>query len=128
HEVDRHGGTLELEPLTQAILDPVAVVARDERRIVDEEAKARRARLRLRPLQEIEPAAGARRRLPLLAQLGEEPGQLTRRAARDVLRELQLDLVEEPLHDAAGCRRDRDERRTLPQARLQARTHVLDPA
>ena len=34
----------EAEPLAQLVLDPVAVVARDEARIVDEEAEARRPR------------------------------------------------------------------------------------
>ena len=43
HEVDRDGDALDLEPLAQLVLDPVAVVARDQPRVVDEEAEARRA-------------------------------------------------------------------------------------
>src|SRR5919201_1690708 len=51
HEVDRHGHALELEPFTKLVLDPVAVVARDQTGVVDEEAEARRSRPHLRPIE-----------------------------------------------------------------------------
>src|SRR5919108_696838 len=61
HEVDRHGHALELEVLAQPVLDPVAVVARDQARVVDEEAEARRADAGLRAGEENEGLAVPRR-------------------------------------------------------------------
>ncbi len=59
-EVDRDGTPCELEPLAQLVLDPVAVVARDEARVVDEDAEARRARRDLRAVEEVQPLARSR--------------------------------------------------------------------
>ena len=62
-EVDRHGHALELEPLAELVLDPVAVVARDQARVVDEEAEAGRAHGRLGAVEEVQPLPVSRRRL-----------------------------------------------------------------
>src|SRR5438477_3695836 len=84
HEVDRHGHPLQLVPVAELVLDPVAVVARDEAGIVDEEAEARRPGLRLRAVQEVQPARPSRGRLPRLPELAEEAVQLARRDPRRV--------------------------------------------
>src|SRR5205814_3643979 len=54
NEVDRHGHALQLEPLTQLILDPVAVVACDQAAVVDEEPEARRADAGLGAVEQVE--------------------------------------------------------------------------
>src|SRR5439155_14988324 len=108
------------------VLDPVAEVARDEARVVDEDAKARRPRLHLRAVEHVQLLLAARRRLPRLAELREEAVQLRRRDPRRVLRELDLDAVEQALDPAARPGRDREDRRALAQAPLEARAHVLD--
>src|SRR5947208_1652682 len=54
HEVDRDRYALEAELVAQPVLDPVPVVARDEARVVDDEPEARRARLDLSAVQEVE--------------------------------------------------------------------------
>ena len=56
-EVDRDRHALELEPLAQLVLDPVAVVAGDEARVVHREAEARRARRDLRAVEQVEALA-----------------------------------------------------------------------
>src|SRR5262249_57663214 len=100
--------------LTEPVLDPVAVISRQQRRIVHEDAEPGRPPPRLRSVQEVQPPTGALRRLPLLAQLGEEAVQLAGRHARGVLLELLLDPAEQPL-DAAACPRgDGDQRRGPP--------------
>src|SRR4029078_6679753 len=78
-EVDRHRDTLELEPVAQLVLDPVAVVARHETRVVDEDAEARRALVDLRGVEEIQAAAVARRWLALRTQLLDGTGEVRRR-------------------------------------------------
>src|SRR4029077_5101219 len=70
-EVDRHGHAVELEPLTQLVLDPVGVVARGEALIVDEDAEARRPLVDLRRVQHVQALAVLRRRLAPLAELAE---------------------------------------------------------
>ena len=69
-EIDRDGNALERKTVAHPVLHPVRVVARDEARIVDEEAVARRAYARLRPVQEVESLAAPRRRLAILADIG----------------------------------------------------------
>src|SRR2546429_8206441 len=66
HEVDRHGDAFELEALTQLILDPIAVVARDVPPAVDGEAKTRRARVYLSAVED------PHRRLAPLLELPQE--------------------------------------------------------
>ena len=80
-EVDRHRHALELEPLAQLVLDPVGVVARDEARVVDGEAEARRARRRPARRRAGSGAVALGRRLARLPQLAEEAVQLRRRDA-----------------------------------------------
>src|SRR5262245_62775555 len=92
-EVDRDGNAFQLEALAQPVLHPVAVVARHQRWIVHEEAKARWAPARLRAVEEVQPLARALRRLTLLAQLGEKSVQLRGLNARGVLGELALHPV-----------------------------------
>src|SRR5262249_22195937 len=101
-EVDRHGHALELEALPELVLDPVAVVAGHETRIVHEEAETRRPLLHLRAVEEVQAPAVARRRLARLAQLGEEAVQLAGADARHMLLELLLDPVEQARDAAAG--------------------------
>src|SRR4029079_13172251 len=109
HEVDRDRHAFEAEALTEPVLDPVAVVARHEPRIVDEGAKARRAHPDLRAVEEVEPAAArAARRLARLAQLREGAVQLRRRDPGDVPVEELGDAVEQPFESAPGVRRDGD--------------------
>src|SRR5712691_11153905 len=95
HEVDVDGYAVELEALAQLVLDPVRVVARDEARLVDEDPDPRRARLDLRPVQEVQAAACLRGRLAALAQFGEEVVELRRRDACSVLLEQLLHRVEQ---------------------------------
>src|SRR2546421_12692697 len=76
YEVDRHGYALEAEALAQLVLDPVAIVARDEPRIVDEDAEARRSRVDLRGVEQIQAPTVARRRLAAGTQILERAGQL----------------------------------------------------
>src|SRR5207253_2027926 len=57
HEVDRDGYAFELEALAQPVLDPVAVVARDEARVVHVHAEARRARGHLRSVEQVQALA-----------------------------------------------------------------------
>ena len=73
---------LEPEPLAQLVLDPVAVVARDEARVVDEEAEPRRARLHLRPVEEVEAAARSATAAgaPRAARRGSGSARASRRA------------------------------------------------
>src|SRR5947199_8889382 len=70
-EVDADRDAVEVEARPQLVLEPVAVVARDQARVVDEDAEARRSRRHLRAVEQIQPLASPRRRLPRLAQLGE---------------------------------------------------------
>src|SRR3954463_10718647 len=128
HEVDRDRHAVQVESLTQLVLDPVAVVARDEAGVVDEDADARRAHADLRAVEEVEPPPPARpaRGLSRLAQPREGTVQLGRREPRDMPVEELRDPVEEPLEAAAGVRRDGDERRPLAQAAAQLATDVLD--
>src|SRR2546423_6664830 len=70
-EVDRDRHALEVEALAQPVLHPVAVVARHQPRVVHVDAEARRARRHLCPVQEVQPLAVLRGRLPRLAQLAE---------------------------------------------------------
>ena len=100
-EVDRDRHALELEPLAQLVLDPVAVVARHEARVVDGEAEARRPRRDLRAVQQVQPACALRRRLARLLQLAEEAVQLGGRDAARVLVVELADLVEQA-RDARG--------------------------
>src|SRR5439155_21055657 len=118
-EVDRHGHALEPEVVADLVLDPVAVVAGDQTRVVDREAKAGWARGDLRPVEQIEALAVPRRRLPPFAQLGEESVELGRRDTRRVLVEQALDPVEQPLDATTGLRRHRHVRRPLAQAPLE---------
>src|SRR5207237_140753 len=67
YEVDRHGYALQAEALAQLVLDPVAIVARDEPRIVDEDSEARWPRVDLRGVEQIQAPAVARRRLAAVA-------------------------------------------------------------
>src|SRR5947199_10804595 len=115
-EVDRHGNAVKAEPLTQLVLDPVAVVARDQRLIVYEDAEAWRPFADLRRVEHVQPLAVLRRRLPLVAEVGERLVQLRRRHLGDVAVEELLDRVEQPVEAATGLCRDGDERRTLPQS------------
>src|SRR5437016_6638505 len=126
HEVDCHWYAFQFEPITQLVLDPVAVVARHETRIVHEKAEARRPLVDLRAVQKIESPPVPRGPFPFVAELAEEAVQLCRGYAGRVLRVLLLDLVEQPLHAAAGLRRDGDQRWALSKARLEARAYVLD--
>ena len=61
------GTPSQLEPLAQLVLDPVAVVARDEPRVVDGEPEARRPRRDLCAVEEVEAPLALRRRLARLA-------------------------------------------------------------
>ena len=79
HEVDRHGHALELEPLAELVLDPVAVVARDQAGVVDEEAEAGRAHGGLGAVEEVQALSVSGRRLADLPQLAEEAVQLAGR-------------------------------------------------
>ena len=121
------GHTLQAEALAQPVLDPVAIVARDEARVVHEDAEARRAHADLGAVEEVEPApAPPARRLPSLSQLGERAVQLGRRDARDVPVEELDDAVEQPFQAAPGVRGDGDERRPLAEAPAQLAAGVLD--
>src|SRR5438552_3436265 len=61
HEIDRDGDSLHLEALPELVLDPVAEVARDQSRVVHEEAEARRADAGLRRVEHVQALARARR-------------------------------------------------------------------
>src|SRR5919108_6050764 len=102
HEVDRDRNSLQLEALAELVLDPVAVVARHQTGIVDEEAEARRPGANLRPVEQVQPSPVPGRRLARLAQLGEEAVQLGGWDPPRVLLELLLDPVEETVDPAAG--------------------------
>src|SRR5215475_12798287 len=110
YEVDRDRHAFELEPVAELVLDPVAVVARNERGVVHEETEPRRPRMNLRPVEEIEPPAVPRRRLADLAELGQEPVQLGGRDPVGVLVELAFDPVEEARDASAGLGRDSEDR------------------
>ena len=102
-EVDRHRDALQLEARAQLVLDPVAVVARHEPRVVDEDAQPRRPRRRLRRVEELEPApALAGRARPRLLELAERAVERGRRDPGRVLREQRLDVVEQPAEAATG--------------------------
>ena len=113
-------------PLAELVLDPVAVVARDEARVVHGEAEARRPRRDLGAVEQVEPLAAARGRLARLLQLAEEPVQLAGRDPAGVLVEELGDLVEHARDPAAGLRRGGDERRPLAEAALELGPDVLD--
>src|SRR5512134_2537845 len=95
-EVDRDGDALELESRPELVLDPVAVVARHEPRVVHEDAEPRRARGRLGAVQQLQAAAalsgwtGAG-----LLQLRQGAVERGGRDPRAVLREERLDVVEQ---------------------------------
>src|SRR4051812_3323650 len=125
-EVDRHRDALELELLTQLILDPVGVIARHQAAVVDREAKTRRPRGHLRTVEEVEALAILHRGLAPRAEVGQEAVQLRRRGPGDVLVELPLDHVEQPLDAPPGLRRDGDVRWTLSQPSLELGADVLD--
>src|SRR5581483_11197689 len=125
-EVDGDGNALELEPVPHLVLDPVRVVAGDEGRVVDEEAEARWAGRRLRPVEQVQAPAVARRRLPGRTQLAEGRVQRGRRHAARVLGEQLLDPVQEPGDAPAGRRRHGDDPRPLPQPVLEPGPDVLD--
>src|SRR5438105_2050035 len=120
-------GASPAEALAQPVLDPVAVVARDESRVVDEEAEPRGAYTGLRAVEEVEPpAARPARRLPGFAELGERAVQLGRRDPDGVPVEELGDPVEQALEAAAGVRRHGDERRPLAQAPAELAAGVVD--
>src|SRR5579884_198197 len=127
HEVDRDRHAVEAEALAQPVLDPVAVVPRDEPRVVDEHAEARRTHPDLGAVKEVEPAAArAARRLSRLAQLRERAVQLGGRDPRGVTVEELGYAVEQPLEAASGMRRHRDEWWPLPQPSAQLPANLLD--
>src|SRR5262249_25782572 len=126
HEIDRDGNPCEAETLADPVLDPVPVVARDQARVVDEEAEARRARGALRAVEEVQPLRAAGRRLARAAQLGQEAVQLRGRDAGGVAVEQLLDAVEQPLDPAAGLRRDDLDLGPLAELRLQPRPDVVE--
>src|SRR5207249_4645713 len=95
HEVDRDRNPVELEAVSQLVLDPVPVVASDEPRIVDEEAEPRRAGARLCAVEQVQALSSARRRLTGRPQLIQEAVQLGSGDAPGVLRVELLDPVEE---------------------------------
>src|SRR5262249_25129643 len=64
HEIDRDGNPLQVEPLRETVLDPVAEVARDETRVVDEDAEPWGPGARLGHIEQVEALAVPRRRLP----------------------------------------------------------------
>src|SRR5512132_1733094 len=125
-EVDDHGNAFEAELLAHPVLDPVAVVAGEEARVVDEEAKARRPGRDLRSIQKVEPPIVLRGPGPLLAQLAEEAVELTGADAAHMLRVELLDLGQEPSHASPGLRGHRSDRRTLAQTGGDAVADVFD--
>src|SRR5690349_20931296 len=82
-KIDDDGHAFEAEPVAQLVLDPVAVVARDETGVVDREPEARRPCLDLSSVEQVEPALAFRRRLTRFLQLAEEAVELTGRDALD---------------------------------------------
>src|SRR5919204_3084882 len=117
---------LQLEAVSELVLDPVAVVACHEPRVVDEEAEARWPRTHLRAIEEVEAAAVARRRLPGLPQARKEAVQFRRGDPARVLVELLLDPVEQAGDPTPRLRGDGQDRRPLPQPLAEPRSHVLD--
>src|SRR3954453_19340891 len=101
-KVDRDGDALELEAVGQLVLDPVRVVARDESRVIDEHADARRAARDLRPVEHVQPAPSTAGRLSRPSQNAERLVQLGRRASRAVLVGGRSDPVEQG-RDAAAA-------------------------
>ena len=85
-EVDRDRHPVEAKPFAQLVLDPVGVVARHEPRVVDVDADARRPGRDLHAVEEVQPLAPPRGRLPSLPQLAERAVQLRRRDPGRVLR------------------------------------------
>src|SRR5437588_1289848 len=75
-EVDRDGHALEVEAPPQLVLDPVAVVARHEPRVVHVQPEARWPRLHLRSVEEVEALSVPRGRLARLAELAERAVEL----------------------------------------------------
>src|SRR3954469_13502922 len=126
HEVDCDRDALEAVALAELILDPVRVVTRDQGRIVDEEAEARRAHGHLRAVEEVQPPVVARRRLAALSQLAEEAIQLTGGNPCRVFFELLLDPVEQPCNAAAGLCGEGDHWGPLAEPRLEARAHLFE--
>ena len=125
-EVDRDRHALEVKAFAQLVLDPVRVVARDEARVVDVDPDARRPRGDLGAVEQVQPLPRLRRRLSRLAQLGERVVQRRRRDPAGVLVEELGDVLEQPVEAAAGLRGDGDQRRPLPQLRLDPGPDVLD--
>src|SRR4029450_7854916 len=93
HEVDDDGHAGEIELLAEAVLDPVAVIARHEAWIVDVQAEAGRPGAHLCAIEQVEPLAEAGGARALLAQLAEEAVQLRSRDTARVLFEEVLDPV-----------------------------------
>src|SRR4029079_14025815 len=91
-EVDRDGHALQVETAAQLVLDPVAVVARYEARVVHVDAEARRPRAHLRAVEQVQALAVPGRRLAHLAQLAQRAVQLGGRDAAGVAVEEPLDL------------------------------------
>src|SRR5687768_11644857 len=97
--------------VTQAVLDPVAVVAGHQAGIVDVQSKTRRAHTHLRPVEEIEAPAVPTRARPLVAQLAEEAVQLRGGDPARVLRVELLDAIEQLADSSPGLGRNGDDRR-----------------
>src|SRR5262249_3358981 len=121
HEVDRDRNPFELEAVSQLVLDPVPVVARDQPGVVDEEGEPRRAGARLRAVEQVQALAAARGRLPCSTQLLQEAVQLGSGDAPRVLRVQLLDPVEQASDAAAGLRRDGDDPGPLAKLTLDPR-------
>src|SRR5262249_32477718 len=126
YEVDGDGNALEPEPRAQLVLDPVAVVARDQAPVVHEQPEARRTRRDLRPVEQVQASTPSSRRLPRLAQLLEGAVELGRRDPAREADEERLDELQQTLEPASGLRRDGDDRRPLAKARRDLWAHVLE--
>ncbi len=113
--------------LPKAVLEPVAVVTRDQRGIVDEEAKPRWTRRDLGSIEHPEPVCAPARPGTLLTQLAEKAVQLGGRDSTGVADEELAHLVEQAAQATTGGRRDRRDRWTLAEPLLEPRPHVLDP-
>src|SRR5439155_26805034 len=126
NEVDRDRYALELEALAQLVLDPVAVVASDQGRVVDRETEARGSRGYLRSVEEVQAPTLARRGLAPLTELCQKTVELGRRDACGVLVVELFDRIEQPLDPAAGLRGHGDVRWTLAQPTFQLGSDVFD--
>src|SRR5215218_10183155 len=81
-EIDHDRDSGEVEPVAQAVLDPVTVVPGQEPRVVHEDPETRGTNGHLRAVEQVQPPAVARRARALRAKVLEEAVELCRGHAR----------------------------------------------